>query len=352
MAANFGRGILYVATGPVCRAEAAVSARSVKLVWPDLPIAIATDGPVESTWFDRIDIIPEEPDNIAKVRHITRSPFERTLFLDTDTYCLAPLPELFDLLDHFDLAAAHEAGRFSTRWEAGTEVFIQAGDVPKCFPELNSGVVAFRRQANVFKVFERWLALAEQARTAPVPHTQDQPAFRRAVYESDLRIAVLPPEYNFRLIISGFARGMIKLIHGRWRYGPIGNTPEEIFAVLERTFNENVGARVFVHAFGMICGHGPFAIPFDDPKRACELGEVRPLAAERDRYKIERDRSVVELDRSLGERKRFIAESERLRAELATVKRELDTVLRSKSWRITRPLRFLRQKFASPRKHA
>jgi hypothetical protein len=378
MAANLARGILYVATGPICRAEAAVSARSVKQVWPDIPIAIATDGPVESAWFDRIDVIPVEPDNIAKVRHVARSPFERTLLLDTDTYCLAPVPELFDLLDHFDLAAAHEAGRFSTRWEADTEVFIQAPDIPKSFPELNSGVVAFRRQPNVLKVFERWLALVEQARAAPVPHTQDQPAFRRAVYESDLRFAVLPPEYNFRLIISGFARGPIKLIHGRWRYGPIGETPEEIFAVLERTFNENVGPRVFVHAFGMICGHGPFAIAFDDPKRTCELGELRLEVPERDRYKVERDRykverdrslverdrSLVELDRSLAERTKLLAdldrsvaeqnrsivESEQLRTELAAVRREFDTIKRSKSWRITRPLRFLRHKLASPRK--
>ena len=339
MTADFGRGIFYVANGPVFRAEAVVSARSVKRVWPDIPVAIATDGPVESDYFDRIDVVPAEPDNIAKVRHITRSPFERTLFLDTDTYCLESAPELFELLDHFDLAAAHEAGRFSTRWEAGTEVFIQAPDIPKSFPELNSGVVAFRREPKVLKLFERWLALVEEARAAPVAHTQDQPSFRRAVYESDLRIAVLPPEYNFRLIISGFARGPIKLIHGRWRYGPIGETSEEILAVLARTFNENVSSRVFVHAFGMICGHGPFAIAFDDPKRTCELGEVRPLAAERDRL-------LAELDQLRAERNRCIGESEQLRTELATVMRECDTMLRSKSWRITRPLRFLRRTLA------
>ena len=347
MAANFGRGIFYVATDAVSRAEAAVSARSVKLVWPDIPIAIATDGPVESAWFDHIDIVPCEPDNIAKVRHITRSPFERTLFLDTDTYCLAPLPELFELLDRFDLAAAHEAGRFSTRWKEGIEVFIQAPGIPTSFPELNSGVIAFRRQTNVSKVFERWLALVEQARAATVPHTQDQPAFRRALYESDLRIAVLPPEYNFRLVVSGFARGPIKLIHGRWRYGPIGKSTEEIFAVLAQTFNENMGPRVFVHSFGMICGHGPFAIAFDEPKRVCELGEVRPMAAERDRYKGERDRLLSELNQSLAERDCSRAESEQLRTELATIRREFDAVLRSKSWRITQPLRFLRWKFAS-----
>jgi hypothetical protein len=359
MAANLSRGILYVATGPDCRAEAALSARSVKLLWPEVPIAIVTDGPVERAWFDVVDVIAADPDNIAKVRYVTRSPFERTLLLDSDTYCLAPFPELFDLLDHFDLAAAHEAGRFAARREGNTEVFIKDADIPDCFPELNSGIVAFRRGPNVVKVFERWLELVKKARAAPIPHTQDQPSFRRAVYESDLRIAVLPPEYNFRLNVCGFARGPIKLIHGRWRNGPIGETPEEIFGVLERTFNENVGSRVFVPAFGMICGHGPFAIAFDDPKRTCELGEVRPLAAERDRYKVERDhckaerdRTLAELDRSIAERERSRAETDNLRTELETLKRGFDTLLRSKSWRMTRPLRLLRQKLASSRKLA
>jgi hypothetical protein len=334
---DFARGILYVATGPVCRAEAVLSARSVKAVWPDVAIAIMTDGPVEAACFDRIEIISDNPDNLAKVRHIARSPFERTILLDSDTYCLQPFPELFDLLDRFDLAAAHEAGRFATRWDGGAEVFIRAADVPDCVPELNTGVIAFRREPRVLALFERWLALTEEARAASVPHTQDQPAFRRAIYASDLRVAVLPPEYNFRLIIPGFARGAIKLIHGRWIYRPIGDTPEEVFATLARTFNENLGPRVFVHAFGMICGHGPFAIAYDDPKRTCELGEIRPLAAARDEAVAARDAAIAERDGAVSGRDRAFAEIAQLRADL-------EAVLRSKSWRITRPLRALRRR--------
>jgi hypothetical protein len=337
--ADLARGVLYVATGPVCRAEAVVSARSVKAAWPSVPIAIMTDGPVEASCFDRIEVIAGKPDNLAKVRHVARSPFERTILLDSDTYCLQPFPELFDLLDRFDLAAAHEAGRFATRWEGATEVFIRAPDVPECVPELNTGVIAFRRAPNVLKLFERWLALVEEARAAPVPHSQDQPAFRRAIYESDLRVAVLPPEYNFRLIIPGFARGAIKLIHGRWKYGPIGDTPEQIFATLTQTFNENLGPRVFVHAFGMICGHGPFAIAYDDPKRTCELGEVRALAAEREEAVAARDGALAERDRAAAERGRSMAEAAQLRADL-------EMMHGSRSWRITRPLRALRRRLA------
>jgi hypothetical protein len=339
MTTDLSRGILYLASGARFRAEAVLSARSVKAAWPDVPIAIITDDRVEADCFDRVEIVPAENDNLIKVRYLAQSPFDRTILLDADTYCLHPFPEVFDLLDRFDLAAAHEAGRFATRWADGREVFIRAPDVPECLPELNSGVVAFRRQANVLALFERWLVLAEQARAAPVPHTQDQPAFRRALYESDVRVAVLPPEYNFRFICPGFARGLIKLIHGRWTYGPIGDSREEEIATLARTFNANLGPRVFVHAFGMICGHGPFAIAYDDPERTCELGEIRPLAAQRDRAVVERDELMAARDRSAAERDRCMAERDRLRAEL-------DAMRRSKSWRMTRPLRLLRGKLA------
>jgi hypothetical protein len=335
--ADSGRGILYLASGAVCRAEAVLSARSVKAVWPGIALAIVTDAPVDCGCFDEVRIVATENDNLIKVRYLAQSPFDRTILLDADTYCLAPFPEVFDLLDRFDLAAAHEAGRFATRRVDGTEVFIRAPDIPDCFPELNTGVLAFRRGPNVLKLFERWLALAEEARGAQIPHTQDQPSFRRALYESDVRVAVLPPEYNFRLICPGFARGLIKLIHGRWKYGRLEGTPEEVFAALARTFNANLGPRTFVHAFGMICGHGPFAIAYDDPERTCELGEIRPLTAER-------DRAVAERDGYRAERDRLVAECDRLCVEL-------DAMRRSRSWRMTRPLRAIRGNLLPPKGH-
>jgi hypothetical protein len=355
MTADRGRGIFYVASGAACRAEAVLSARSVKAAWPGIPIAIVTDAPVDCGCFDDVRIVATENDSLFKVRHIGQSPFDRTILLDADTYCLAPFPEVFDLLDRFDLAAAHEAGRFATRWVDGREQFIRAPDMPECFPELNTGVIAFRRQANILALFERWLVLAEAARAAPTPHTQDQPSFRRALYESDVRAAVLPPEYNFRLVIPGFARGLIKLIHGRWKYGPIGDTPGEVFAALARTFNENLGPRTFVHAFGMICGHGPFAIAYDDPERTCELGEVRNFIAERDRSTAERDRAMAERDGSMAERDGYKAERDRLllerddlMAESDRLRADLAVICGSKSWRLTRPLRLLRGRLAPP----
>ena len=75
---------------------------------------------VDADGFGLVEIIEAEGGNIDKVQHIARSPFERTVFLDTDTFCLQAFPEMLDLLVNYDLVLTDESGRFSTR-RIGTE---------------------------------------------------------------------------------------------------------------------------------------------------------------------------------------------------------------------------------------
>lgn len=266
-------GILYVASNSSFRDEAIVSARSVKSVWPDIPIAIITDEPVDRELFNFVKIVKMEGGNIDKVRCIAQSPFQRTVLLDTDTYCLAAFPEVFDLLDRFDMAVAHDTGRFTQRWDSsvGDYVFIYAESVPECFPEFNTGVIVFRSEPQVLQVFERWLNTCREVRQGATPHLQDQPSFRRVVYNSNLRIATLPSEYNFRLSGPDCARTEIKVIHGRWTYSDLGLSPEATYANLGRICNGTIGPRVHVHAFGIISGHGPLCIPLDESYAEREL---------------------------------------------------------------------------------
>jgi hypothetical protein len=268
------RGILYVASGAKFRDEALVSARSIKSAWPDVSLAIITDQPVDTGIFDIVRIVPMPGDNIEKVRHIAQSPFDRTILLDTDTYCLGAFPELFDLLDRFQLAAALDIGRFSERWDAsaGAHVFIQAHGVPECFTELNAGVIAFRNEPDVLQMFDQWLKACLDARRAAIPHRQDQPSFREVIYESDLRIATLPSEYCFRIHTPDYARGVVKILHGRWNYSDLGTEPEAVLARLGRLINKTLGPRVLVHAFGIISGHGPYCIPLRE-----QHGEEREM---------------------------------------------------------------------------
>jgi hypothetical protein len=267
------RGILFIASGAKFREEAMVSARSIKAVWPDVALAIITDQPVDAGIFDIVQIAAMEGNNIDKVRHIARTPFERTILLDTDTYCLRAFPELFVLLNNFSLAAALDNCRFSERWDpsAGTHVFIQADDVPECFTEFNTGVIAFRNDPDVLQVFDQWLKTCLEGRRAATPHRQDQPSFRKVVYNSGLRITVLPSEYCFRLHTPDYARTAVKILHGRWNYSDLEPSPEAVLVRLGRLINKTSGPRILVHAFGVISGHGPYCIPLDERYAQREL---------------------------------------------------------------------------------
>jgi hypothetical protein len=273
MALDSSRGILYVASGEKFQNEAIISARSIKAVWPNVPLAIITDHPFDVDIFDVVQIGSMQGNNIDKVRHIALSPFQRTILLDTDTYCLHPFPEIFDLLDHFQIAAPMDNGRFSERWDpsAKTHVFIHPDGVPECFPEFNTGVVAFRREPAVLQMFDCWLKSCLDAREGPVQHRQDQPSFRMVIYNSDIRIATLPSEYCFRLHAPDYTRNAVKILHGRWTYSDLGSAPETVLAKLGQRINKTLGPRVLVHAFGIISGHGPYCIPLDDQHEEREL---------------------------------------------------------------------------------
>jgi hypothetical protein len=67
--------------------------------------------------------------------------------------------------------------------------------VPAAFPEFNCDVVLWRRSPAVDDLLREWRDL--YLRNA-FGHRHDQGAFRSVVYRSDLRVAVLPPEYNYR----------------------------------------------------------------------------------------------------------------------------------------------------------
>ena len=199
-------GVLYVATGKRHTGEALRSAESVRKHMPDLPIVLHTDQQnVTSRLFAEIRKITCPLYSFGdKIAPLKESPFERTLFLDTATYLCAPIQDVFEILDRFDLAASHAPYRPS-----------RPAVTPHCFCEFNSGVIAYRMRPQIIDFFDKWLGLY-QIFMETTGRAEDQPAFRQAVYESPIGIYVLPTEYNFRTVMPGFSgRGPIKILHGR-----------------------------------------------------------------------------------------------------------------------------------------
>ncbi|MCS4142546.1 hypothetical protein [Salinibacter ruber] len=197
--------------------EAVQSARRLReLHAEEVGIALFTGyTDVEDPFTHVLSLDPLSHDRTDKIGAMLASPFEETIFLDTDTYAVENLSEIFDLLSVFDISAAHAPGRVKREGESGWHVY-RAQDVPASFPAYNTGVVGFKRNRHVRNLFQRWLNRYKEACREADRQVQDQPAFREVLFHSsDLRIATLPPEYNCRLNVSGYVNGRVKLLHGR-----------------------------------------------------------------------------------------------------------------------------------------
>lgn len=223
-------GIVYSATGQSFADQAVQSAKS-SLRFNDLPHLLFSDVPPNET-VPGVDVVIFESSGnpfIDKINNICRSPFPRSIYLDCDTYVLSNLEELFALLTRFDLAAAHAPG------------YTKCGDdePPNSLYDFNTGVIVFRAVPSVQKFLARWRAIHETwSKRAPFPirHIEDQPAFRRALWEcNSVSFYVLGPEYNFRPAFCGRVVGSVKIIHGR------GGNHEALAAYL----NAQEGPRIF-----------------------------------------------------------------------------------------------------------
>ena len=211
-------GVVYYAIGEKWTGEMVRSARSVKACMPELPIAVFCDSDLlREAIFDEtpeslFDFILPLHDSInvkqAKMHTLLNSPFERTLYLDTDTLVVEPVWEIFELLDQFGLAAC-----VSPFWAITKYKHHPKNDpmgVPVAFPKINSGVLAFRKNDQMQRFILEW-----QERHRAGGGGQDQPSLRQTLYWSDVRYATMPAAYNYRLGYPSGLGGIVKIFHGR-----------------------------------------------------------------------------------------------------------------------------------------
>jgi len=195
------RGVLYVATEQELVDEAQIAAESVREVMNQIPIAIATSEQLHPEGFDEVINLTSPAYGFKdKILGMEKTPFEKTLYLDTDTYMNDGVSELFELLEEFDIAAAHNANR-----DLYTNITL---GVPPSFPEYNSGVVAFTNPPSS-TFFDTWVENFSET------HKGDQPSFRKTLYSDDARIATLPREYNYMPRYPEHLVKPIKILHGR-----------------------------------------------------------------------------------------------------------------------------------------
>lgn len=206
-------GILYIVYGEKSLTECKRSLDSIRRHMPTIPITLIADQRLtqicdfqaEQVLFKKM---PEQWNWKIKVDHVRNLPYEKTIYLDTDTLVCGDISDLFSILDRVDIAVCHEPVR---TW--GREL----NGLPDSFPMLNTGVIAFRKSKCLEHFFARWanahdMLDAEKRKRPKISYT-DQNSFRYALYNSkDVQLSILPPEYNCR-VSAGFVAGMVKVLH-------------------------------------------------------------------------------------------------------------------------------------------
>jgi hypothetical protein len=212
-------GILFVATGKKYINAAIRAAKSVQKHCPEMPVHLYAN------WQDydyRFDLSPfpftstgkiEEPHRRSKIDYLSRTPFDRTLYLDTDTALNADIRELFQLLDRFDVALGHAHRRNSAARTKSWRL-----ELPQAYPQFNSGVLVYKKTPQVLQLLQDWAICFKEA-----GFPQDQVTLRELLWLSDLRIATLPPEYNVRFMKYHYlwskSEAVTKIFHLRKYHG-------------------------------------------------------------------------------------------------------------------------------------
>ena len=181
-------GIIYVAAGAGYYDLAVQSALSAKSYNPDIEIDIFTDQDRSDEVFSRVYSIPEHPS--PKLACLPHSRFDRTLFIDCDTLIISEFGDLFDVLDRFDFAIAHDVRRSSNLIRQGSEF-----ETPYAFPQMNSGVMLYSSRPAAREFIRDW-----QAHYLKAGAKRDQVSLRDLLWSSDIRFYVLPPEFNLRRV--------------------------------------------------------------------------------------------------------------------------------------------------------
>lgn len=202
-------GIVYVATGEKYIQEAKKSSKSVQDY--GIKTCIFSDSKnVNKESFSYSYYMDSATGGfLDKIAPMKKSPFEKSIFLDTDTLVVGNLNCLYYILDKYDIAYCNAPIRKNGRYISEK--------VPNCFVQPNTGVIAYVKNKKTDELFDLWLENYKKHIEKINPKPNDQEAFRESVWEIDIKNYILPPEYNLRTKFDYFigGRSSVKVLHGR-----------------------------------------------------------------------------------------------------------------------------------------
>lgn len=196
------RGVLYVASNDKYYLDECIySAKTFKKYHPNIPVILYTNLQLakksifDTVIFDDSKLSPL----LYKAKALNSFPFERTLFIDSDTKICGKLFELFAFVDIYDMALAK---RIKAKWSKPFK-FIDYED-PSAF---NTGVIIYKNSLKTRDFFNQWLkeVIKEDKAHNYHPSTCDQQCFNHLIFneklaeKTNISILVLPNRiYNAR----------------------------------------------------------------------------------------------------------------------------------------------------------
>lgn len=199
------RGVIYYNRGEKCLIRLLVSLSSLRNWWTG-PVTVFLEGVHPDAFVESVAALGTEvrySENpaagafIRKLEVCRESPYDRTLWLDSDTVVIGPIEELFDELDTCDVATPHFAGWMSHGRRIRKRIEQYRGQCPdewlttalEPHPAVNTGVFSIRRDASFL---EPWLELSRKGDHGAVSLPEE------------IALQILYPTANVRIVSPKF----------------------------------------------------------------------------------------------------------------------------------------------------
>jgi hypothetical protein len=192
-------GVLWVASNMRYVEEAILANEKLNQTNPDLPTALVTSESDPGGFDYCIQANLGRQSYGDKITGMQLSPFNNTLFLDTDCYVLSDVSNIFELMNKYDVCCRLAPVRSKEFAEKSTQIY----------PELQTGVVLFNSKLRNSDIFVRWGEYYDE-----FDIENDQASFSHTLHNSDVYLGIFSPEYNYT-IQPQVAYGEIKILHAR-----------------------------------------------------------------------------------------------------------------------------------------
>ena len=150
------KGYIYVASNSVGGVktndyikEAIFSAESLRKVDLNAHICLFTDKDFKHSVFNEVKIV--DMSLRCKQNFLDKSPYEKTIYIDTDTYINHNIEDMFIMLDKYDLICCNDYAR--KRSFPDIKEYMK---IPYSFSEINSGVIGYKKNNNFHKFIDLW----------------------------------------------------------------------------------------------------------------------------------------------------------------------------------------------------